>query len=139
MTRGGVKEYIEAVRGRYLKGNRKVKGQILDEVTEVTGYHRKAVIRLLTRGPKREPGRRGRAKQYGSEVVSALKVVWEIGDRMCSRRLQPFLLELVQVLERHGEPSVPVEVREQLCQISAVTTGQSSRCLYNGEQIFPLR
>jgi hypothetical protein len=37
MTRGGVKEYIEAVRGRYLKGNRKVKEQILDEVTQVTG------------------------------------------------------------------------------------------------------
>ena len=47
MTRGGVREGLEAVRGRYLKGNRKVKGQILDEVTEVTGYHRKAAIRLL--------------------------------------------------------------------------------------------
>ncbi len=103
MTRGGVKEYIEAVRGRYLKGSRKVKGEILNEVTEVTGYHRKAVIRLLTRGPKREPGRRGRSKQYGSAVVAALKGVWETGDRMCSRRLQPFLLELAQVLECHGQ------------------------------------
>ncbi len=33
MTRGGVKEYLEAVQGRYLKGNRKEKGRILDEVT----------------------------------------------------------------------------------------------------------
>ena len=114
MTRGGVEEYIEAVRGRYLKGNRRVKGQILDEVTEVTGYHRKAVIRLLARGVKMEPGRRGRAKQYGSEVVAALKGVWEIGDRMCSRRLQPFLPGLVQVLERHGELTLAEEVKEQL-------------------------
>ena len=85
MTRGGVKEYIEAVRGRYLKGNRKVKGQILDEVTEVTGYHRKAVIRLLIRGPKTEAGRRGRPKQYGIEVVAALKRVWETGGRSWSK------------------------------------------------------
>ena len=42
MTRGGVKEYLEAVHGRYLKGNRKEKGRILDEVTKVTGYHRKS-------------------------------------------------------------------------------------------------
>ena len=49
MTRGGVKEYIEALRERYLKANRMEKGRILDEVTEVTGYHRKAVIRLLRR------------------------------------------------------------------------------------------
>jgi len=42
MTRGGVKEYLEAVQGRYLKGNRKEKGRILDEVTKVTGYHRKS-------------------------------------------------------------------------------------------------
>lgn len=121
MTRGGVKEYIEAVRGRYLKGNRKVKGQILDEVTQVTGYHRLAVIRLLTRGPKTEAGRRGRPKQYGIEVVAALKRVWETGDRMCSRRLQPFLPELVQVLERHGELTLADEVKEQLCRMSVAT------------------
>ena len=47
MTRGGVKEYIEAVRERHLKGSRKEKGQILDEVTDVIGYHRKAAIWLL--------------------------------------------------------------------------------------------
>ena len=58
MTRGGVKEYIEAVRERYLRGNRKEKGHILDEATRVTGDHREAVIGLL-----REPSSEGRADQ----------------------------------------------------------------------------
>lgn len=122
MTRGGVKEYIEAVQGRYLKARRKEKGQILDEFTRVTGYHRKAAIRLLSRGCKEDSGgRRGRSKQYGIEVVAALKVAWEASDRMCSRRLQPFLPELVQVLERHGEQTLRGETKEQLCRISAAT------------------
>jgi len=122
MTRGGVKEYIEAVRERYLKANRKGKGQILDEVTKVTGYHRKAAIRLLRRSWKgKAVGRRGRTRKYGIEVVAALKGAWETSDRMCSKRLRPFLPELVEVLERHGELTVPGEVREQLCQMSAAT------------------
>ena len=66
MTRGGVKEYIEAVRGRYLKGNRKVKGQILDEVTQVTGYHRLAVIRLLTGALRRRLGGEAGLSSTGS-------------------------------------------------------------------------
>ena len=122
MTRGGVKEYLEAVQGRYLKASRKEKGRILDEVTKVTGYHRKAAIRLLGQGGKGKlVGRRGRSKQYGVDIVYALKAAWEASDRMCSKRLQPFLPELVQVLERHGELTVPGEVSEQLCQMSAAT------------------
>ena len=122
MTRGGVKEYIEAVQGRYLNAGRKEKGQILDEVTKVTGYHRKAVIRLLRRGWRAKAvGRRGRSKQYGIEVLAALKAAWETSDRMCSKRLQPFLPELVEVLERHGELTVSGEVKQQLCQISGAT------------------
>jgi len=122
MTRGGVKEYIEAVRERYLKASRKEKGQILDEVVKVTGHHRKSVIRLLRRGwGARAIDRRGRARQYGSEAVAALKGAWEASDRMCSRRLQPFLPELVEVLERHGELTETEEVKEQLCRMSAST------------------
>lgn len=40
--------------------------------------------------------------------------IWEM-------RVQPFLPELVGVLERDGELAVTGEVREQLCQMSAAT------------------
>ena len=94
----------------------------MDEVTKVTGYHRKAAIRLLGQRGKRKPvGRRGRTKQYEVEVVAALKEAWEASDRMCSRRLQPFLPELVEALERHGETNLTGELREQLCRISVAT------------------
>jgi len=49
MTRGSIREYREAVRGRYLRASKKEKGKMLDEFTEVVGCHRKAAIRLLHR------------------------------------------------------------------------------------------
>ena len=47
MTRGSIREYTEAVQGRYLRAAKKEKGRILDEFTSVTGYHRKAAACLL--------------------------------------------------------------------------------------------
>ena len=47
MTRGSVEEYAEAVLGRYQRASRKDEGRIPDEFIQVSGYHRKAAIRLL--------------------------------------------------------------------------------------------
>jgi hypothetical protein len=49
MTRSSIQEYTEAVRCRYLQPAKKEKGEILNEFTKVTGYHRKAAIRILRR------------------------------------------------------------------------------------------
>ena len=122
MTRASIREYTEAVRWRYLQAPKKEKGKILDEFTKVTGYHRKAVIRLLHRqnqsGVKKK---RGRPRQYSATVVGALRVAWEATDRLCSKRLKPFLPELVKVLRRHGDTTMSAEVEAQLCQMSPST------------------
>ena len=121
MTRGSVKEYVEALQKRYRQASRKEKGRILDEFTQVTGYHRKAAIRLLRRGARSPTRRRGRHRRYGPEVALVLKVVREAADRLCSRRLHPFLPELVSVLERKGHLDVTGTVREQLVRMSPST------------------
>ena len=94
---------------------------MLEEFTKVTGYHRKAAIRVLGRGPRAPNGRRGRRCQYGPEVAAALRVLWEATDRLCSRRLHPFLPELVSILERQGHLKVTPRVREQLLKMSPAT------------------
>ena len=82
MTRGSILEYVEAIRGRYLSVSRKEKGRILDEFTNVTSLHRKAVVRLLHRGSQaKENRKRGRPRCYGHDVVRALRVIWEATDR----------------------------------------------------------
>jgi len=122
MTRGSIKEYTEAVRGRYIRASKKEKGKILDEFTEVVGYHRKAAIRLLHRTNQvRVNGKRGYPRQYGAPVADALRVAWEATDRLCSKRLHPFLPELVKVLRRHGEITMTDEIEAKLCQMSPST------------------
>ena len=74
MTRGSIQEYTEVVRCRYLKAVKKEKGRILDEFIRVSGYHRKAAIRLLHRNAlPRKAKRQGRQRRYGNEVADALR------------------------------------------------------------------
>ena len=74
MTRGSIREYTEAVRGRYLRISKKDKGMSLDEFTKVIGYHRKAAIRLLHRRNQARTGKkRGRPRQYSVAVVRVLR------------------------------------------------------------------
>lgn len=114
MTRGGMKEYLDAIRPRYRSAGRREKGRILDEAVCVTGQHRKALIRSLRSQPSvASQGKTGRPKRYGLEAATALKVLWEASDRVCAKRLQPFLPELLAVLE----PAV----KEQVCAMSPAT------------------
>jgi len=122
VTRKSIKEYAEAIKDRYRKESKKKKSRILDEFTEATGLHRKAAIRLLNRCDS--VGRRkrsGRPKKYGSVVVEALKGVWEASDRVCSKRLHPFLPEFIPVLRRCGESKITAEIETELCRMSPAT------------------
>lgn len=122
MTRGSIMEYKEAVHLRYMKASKGEKGKILDEFIQVTGYHRKAAIRLLNRNSiKKQRKRRGRRRCYGDEAVDALRKVWEASDRLCSKRLQPFIGEMVKVMRQHGEILVNASMEAELCQMSAST------------------
>ena len=122
MTRGSIVEYSEAIQWRYLKSSKKEKGRILDEFIQVTGYNRKAAIRLLHhKNIPRPRKRRGRPRRYGNEAVDALRKVWEASDRLCSKRLQPFIGEMVRVMRRHGELAVNAHLEAELCRMSAST------------------
>lgn len=120
MTLGSVREYAAAMRHRYLGAGKREKTQLLNEFCTVTGYHRKAAVRLLGRGPGKTD-RRGPRPRYGLPVAHALRQLWEAGDRLCSKRLAPFLPELMTALERHGELVLEPEVRELLLRMSAST------------------
>jgi hypothetical protein len=122
VTRRSILEYARAVRPRYFKSTKKMKAQILDEFMANTGMHRKSLIRLLNKpdqsGKRKRPGR---PRSYSLETEATLRMAWETTDRLCSKRLQPFLSELIEVLTRTGEIKVTVQTKEQMVSMSAST------------------
>ena len=122
MRRSSVQEYTETMRQRYAGASRTERSGLLDEFTRVTGYHRKSAGRLLSGAePAASSKRRGRPPVYGPELRDALAVVWEASDRLCGKRLAPFMVEFTNRLVEHGELSVPDEVAVQLRSVSAST------------------
>jgi len=66
------RELTEAVRQRYQAADRAGKKMILDEFTQVTGYHRKHAIRVLTTQRGGEPKTRAVSRVYQEAVKEAL-------------------------------------------------------------------
>lgn len=85
------REYLARMRERYETANRDTKSRLLDEVCEVTGYHRKAVIRLLRRPATARRRRPGPPVRYGPVVVGTLRRIWEAAGYPWSVRLQAVL------------------------------------------------
>ena len=65
--------------------------------------------------------KRPRARFYGKAVQEALKIARCASNCLASKRLSPFLAELVPVLERHSHLELKDEVRHQLISRSPAT------------------
>jgi hypothetical protein len=117
------RKYLRLVVRRYAKAKRGEKGYLLTEMEEVTGLHRKSLLRLmhlpsLERAPKKS---RFRRRLYGDGVADVVQVVWESLDYVCAERLTPVLLSTAQQLARWEELILRDEVEEKLGSISRST------------------
>jgi hypothetical protein len=122
VTRQSIREYARAIRDRYWQNNKIGKTKILDEFTKTTGLHRKAAIRLLNQETaKHSSKKRGRPRKYSHDAAEVLKTAWEAEDRICSKRLHPFLNDLVKILKKNNDIEVTPAVETQLRQISPAT------------------
>ncbi len=145
VQRQSKQEYMARMQGRYLKATRREKGRLLDEIVQVTGYHRRHAVRVLRHGrfpdpklaaiqgqpmaaPRRQGGRPpGRPRVYSSVVVGALRTAAEASGWLCGKRLAPFLPELVPALEAEGELRLTAADRAQLLAMSAATIDRRLR------------
>ncbi|MFC1981827.1 hypothetical protein ACFLVN_06290, partial [Chloroflexota bacterium] len=66
-----------------------------------------------------EGGKGDTTQHYG--IRTGTRVVWEASDRLCSKRLQPFLPEMLKVLRKHGEQIIDVATEGQLYRMSPST------------------
>lgn len=132
------RELLAATARRYQQAGKQKKKAILDELTAATGYHRKYAITLLRNHPPKNrsqlPQQRIRPRKYTAEVQAALVLVWEASSRICSKRLVPFLPEMVAVMERHGHLALSAEVRERLLSISSASVDRLLFPIRQGEK-----
>jgi hypothetical protein len=127
MSQRSKRELAEEIHARYLRSNRKEKTSILNEFVASTGYSRKYANTLLKNGVNGKHRKKaGRKRKYQGEVIEVLKHIWEICGRICSRRLHPFLPEIVEVLERFGKVNLSKETKTLLLSMSRATI---DRCL----------
>jgi hypothetical protein len=117
------RELLNRIRERYHQSDRKQKSKILDEFVEATGYGRKHAIALLQSDPTTtdKPKGKGRQRKYGEDVQQALIHVWRIANEICSKRLVPFLPDIVEALDRTGQLRLPEDVKKKLLSLSADT------------------
>jgi len=130
------KAVTRELRDRYQRASKKEKTMMLNEFIQLTGYNRcyacqilnvKKVLGYLNIAGKRikyiagKKIKRKKKKIYDQDVLAALKEIWKISDYICSKRLAPFLSEVIPVLEKWGEIKLSTKVREKLCKISAAT------------------
>src|SRR5215475_11127215 len=78
------RELIEALAGRYQAADRDQKQKILDEFTQVSGFHRKHAVRVLGQKKSVDAATRRPSRLYDEAVVQALRILWEAADQCTS-------------------------------------------------------
>ena len=122
MSTSTTREIVRRKRKEYLKSRKAAKRSILDELEELTGYHRKSLVRMFVEGvPKKNTQiRRPRSNKY-EPILPQLRVLWASAFCACGKRLAPFMPELLRVMKRDGEIEVTAGEERLLKGISAAT------------------
>ncbi len=116
------REVVERIAPYYREASVSEKGLLLDTVVAATGYTREYTIGLLKQPAKgAQKIVRLRPPQYGPQVQEALVLAWKVSDRICAKRLIPFLPTLIPCLERHGYLHLSEETRRKLLSMSTAT------------------
>lgn len=118
MTIDERRNYLRIMQERYGQGGCAEKRALLDEMEEVTGLHRKSLIRLLNGDLERHPRKDQRGPYYGPEVDEALALMAEAVDYVCAERLHGSLLSTAELLAHHRVLALSPQLRQKLKEIS---------------------
>ena len=122
MTLPTRQELLKEARKDYWRAGRKEKTRLLNEFVRYTGYHRKYALALLKgRYAHHKATARRRKRIYPQEVTDAVVLIWRVCDYIASRRLHPFLPEMVRILECQGTLTLSSEIRQGLLHMSRAT------------------
>lgn len=115
------KQYMETLRGRYLKASKKEKGVILNEYCRNTSQDRKYVIKKLRYKVKLKETRKKKKEYYNNSVKPALVKIWNIFDKPCGQRLKTLINDEIDKLIRLEEIRCSDEISNKLKKMSSAT------------------
>ena len=117
------KQYMETLREKYFKADKKEKGLILDEYCRNTKQARKYVIKKFNYKVKLKNKRdyKKRKSKYDGEVIAKLVEIWEMFDYPCGQRLKPIIKNELERLRELGEIKCNDEIASQLLKIGSAT------------------
>jgi hypothetical protein len=116
-------EVLVQMRRRYARAGRNYKSQLVTELVELFGYHRKAALRALRPRPDgpRAPFARGRPREYhADQLLPPLKAIWLAALQPCGVRLQACLPDWLPAYEADQRRLDP-DVRQALLDASRAT------------------
>ena len=127
MNREAKYQYMQTLRERYLRGNKKEKGLILDEYCRNTGQERKYAGKKFRykNGLRRPEQRKKRKEYYDGYVRTVLAKIWGIFDYTCGQRLKTILNQELDRLRSLGEVSCSDEIAGKLKKISPAEINRS--------------
>jgi hypothetical protein len=129
LSMGERKAVTNKMAAAYRRGTKAEKSAVLDQLVELTGWHRDhARAQLRGAGEIRVVRvRRPRTPVYSARVVSALELCWRVGRQPAGKRLAPMLAWLVPLLHRDGELDLTEHEARLLCAMSPATIDRRLR------------
>jgi hypothetical protein len=108
--------YLREILIRYKNSTKREKSRILDEFCRVNSYNRKHAIRILRGTVHVRTKRPGPGSKYNrSDVVRALKELWELMNNMCSKKMKVAFIDWLPFYE------CKEEIKVLLLQMSSST------------------
>lgn len=115
------KQYMETLREKYLKANKKEKGRILDEYCKNTGQERKYVIKKFRYKVKIREKRKKRREYYNNSVKPTLVEIWKIFEKPCGQRLETSIRDEIDKLRKTKDINCSNEIADKLKKMSSAT------------------